>query len=33
MFGNLNTHLGMEMTPIYNDDFWSDDEGQEGTGF
>ena len=23
----------MEMTPIYNDDFWSDDEGQEGTGF
>ena len=23
----------MEMTPIYNDDFWTDDEGQEGTGF
>jgi len=22
-----------EMTPIYNDDFWNDDEGQEGTGF
>ena len=22
-----------ELTPIYNDDFWSDDEGQEGTGF
>ena len=23
----------MEMTPIYNDDFWNDDEGKEGTGF
>jgi len=23
----------LEMTPIYNDDFWNDDEGQEGTGF
>ena len=22
-----------ELTPIYNDDFWNDDEGQEGTGF
>ena len=22
-----------EMTPIYNDDFWNDDEGKEGTGF
>ena len=22
-----------ELTPIYNDDFWTDDEGQEGTGF
>ena len=22
-----------EITPIYNDDFWNDDEGQEGTGF
>ena len=23
----------LEMTPIYNDDFWNDDEGKEGTGF
>ena len=23
----------MEMTPIYNDDFWTDDEGEQGTGF
>ena len=23
----------MEMTPIYNDDYWNDDEGKEGTGF
>jgi len=23
----------MEMTPIYNDDFWRDSEGREGTGF
>ena len=22
-----------EITPIYNDDFWNDDEGKEGTGF
>ena len=22
-----------ELTPIYNDDFWSDDEGEQGTGF
>jgi len=22
-----------ELTPIYNDDFWNDDEGKEGTGF
>ena len=23
----------LEMTPIFNDDFWNDDEGKEGTGF
>jgi hypothetical protein len=23
----------MEMTPIYNDDYWNDPEGREGTGF
>ena len=23
----------LEMTPIYNDDYWNDDEGKEGTGF
>ena len=22
-----------EMTPIYNDDYWTDQEGREGTGF
>ena len=22
-----------ELTPIYNDDFWTDDEGEQGTGF
>ena len=23
----------LELTPIYNDDYWNDDEGKEGTGF
>ena len=22
-----------EITPIYHDDFWTDDEGKQGTGF